>query len=266
MSEATNILKLESHVLEILKEAKNRFFDTQLNQFKSLNLKGLNQLVTNTDLATEAFLVEQLSKILPNSSFVVEEDTASRISSAPYEWIIDPLDGTTNYVHQIPVYSISIGLTEKGKPIAGFVYELNRDELFYATSESEAYCNGDIISVNTERQLADSLIATGFPYFDFDGLDNYLDVLQFAMKNTRGVRRLGSAAVDLAYVACGRFDAFFEYGLNAWDVAGGAYIVERAGGKVSDFGEGDDFIFGKQILASTEELHATFIKELSKMK
>jgi len=257
--------QLEKQLSDVMREAKHRFFDQVKNDFNTLDIKGLNQLVTNTDVAVEQFLVSELQKIIPNASFVTEEETVSGTHRAEYEWIIDPLDGTTNYVHQIPVYSISIALTKNGDLIAGFVYELNRDEMFMATYETPATCNGLKIAVNANRSLADSLVATGFPYFDFNGLDEYLEVLRFAMKNTRGVRRLGSAAVDLVYVACGRFDSFFEYGLNAWDVAGGAYIVQRAGGKVSDFKGGNDFIFGKQILAATNETYNGFLSELTRL-
>lgn len=254
-----------SDVSQILQAARENFFHRDFTD-QQLDLKGLNQLVTETDVNTEKFLVAELTKLLPAASFITEEVTVIRKSNSRFEWIIDPLDGTTNYVHNIPAYSISVGLTENGQAIAGFVYELNRNELFLATEIDEAQCNGKAIHVNVGRSLSDSLVATGFPYFEFDQMEAYIEVLKFSMRNTRGVRRLGSAAVDLAYVACGRFDAFFEYGLNAWDVAAGAYIVQRAGGKVSDFSGGDGHIFGRQILASSLEVYDPYLEALSVLK
>lgn len=261
-----NLNNLESNVISILKEAKSTFFDKYSGEYNNLDLKGLNQLVTNTDIATEKFLVNAFNKLIPNASIIGEENTASQIKTAEYEWIIDPLDGTTNYVHKIPVFSISVALRHNGNAIAGFIYELNRDEMFYANQAEEAFCNDRIIQVNKNQILSESLIATGFPYYDFSGMEAYLDVLRFSMNNTRGVRRLGSAAVDLAYLACGRFDAFFEYGLSPWDVAAGAYIVECAGGKVSDFSGGDNYIFGRQILATVPELYQVYLNQVEKMK
>jgi myo-inositol-1(or 4)-monophosphatase len=261
-----HIKHLEAQVVAILKEAKSRFFDAHSGDYSSLDIKGLNQLVTNTDVATEKFLVQELGKLIPDCGFIAEEGHHKEIPTSGFQWIIDPLDGTTNYVHKIPVYSISVALQLDGKVIAGFVYELNRDELFYANQQGEAFCNHRPIAVNQNRSLEDTLVATGFPYYDFDHMEAYLDVLRFSMQNTRGIRRLGSAAVDLAYVACGRFDAFFEYGLAPWDVAAGAYIVTCAGGKVSDFAGGDNFIFGKQILATIPDVYSVYLSQVEKMK
>lgn len=234
-------------IISIIKEAKSRFFDGQRHSFKELDSKGLNQLVTNIDIATEKYLVDEFSKLIPNSSFIAEESHGTK-SDAEFQWIIDPLDGTTNFIHQIPAYSISVALQQNGKTIAGFIYELNRDEMFVAT-ELGAFLNDQPISVTKTANMADTLIATGFPYYDFKDMQSYLKVLEHCMRNTRGVRRLGSAAVDLAYVAMGKFDGFFEVGLSPWDVAAGAYIVQQAGGKVTDFSGGDSFIFGGEIIA-----------------
>jgi len=236
-----------SEIISIIKEAKSRFFDGQKHSFNELDSKGLNQLVTNIDIATEKYLVDEFSKLIPNSSFIAEESHGTT-SDAEFQWIIDPLDGTTNFIHQIPAYSISVALQQNGQTIAGFVYELNRNEMFVAT-ERGAFLNDESISVTKTDNMEDTLIATGFPYYDFKDMDSYLRVLEHCMRNTRGVRRLGSAAVDLAYVAMGRFDGFFEVGLSPWDVAAGAYIVQQAGGKVTDFNGGDSFIFGGEIVA-----------------
>lgn len=240
-------MELHDRIIQILREAKSTFFSGQEHRHDQLDLKGLNQLVTDVDVATERFLVDKLSELLPGSSFIAEENTGTQ-SDAEYQWIIDPIDGTTNFVHQIPVYSISVALQQNGKTIAGFVYELNRDEMFHANA-SGAWVNEKPISVTTTEVMSDTLVATGFPYYTFEHVPNYLEVLAYCMKNTRGIRRLGSAAVDLAYVACGRFDGFFEIGLSPWDVAAGAYIVQQAGGKVTDFKGENDFIFGGEIIA-----------------
>ncbi|MFN8237604.1 MAG: inositol monophosphatase family protein [Chitinophagales bacterium] len=134
--------------------------------------------------------------------------------------------------------------------VVGVVYELNRNELFYAARDKGAFLNGKRISVSQTTQLANSLIATGFPYYDFDLLDNYLNVFQELMTNTHGIRRLGSAAIDLCFTACGRFDAFFEYSLSPWDVAAGALILKEAGGEIHDFKGGNNWLYGRQILGS----------------
>ena len=134
------------------------------------------------------------------------------------------------------------------------MYEINRDELFYAWQNSSAFLNGKEIRVKQNPELSKSLLATGFPYYDFDVMQKYLETLRVLMIGTRGMRRMGSAAVDLAYVACGRFDGFFEYGLNSWDVAGGAFIVQQAGGKISDFSGNENYLFGREIIAASSAL------------
>jgi len=225
--------------------------------------KSFNQLVSYVDKNAEKMLVEGLLKILPSAGFITEEETIS-IEEKEFMWVIDPLDGTTNFVHQIPVYSISVGLLHHKKTVMGIVYEINRDELFYAWENSKAYLNGEVIQVKQNAELSKSLLATGFPYYDFDIMQKYLETLRILMKGTQGMRRMGSAAVDLAYVACGRFDGFFEYGLHAWDVAGGAFIVQQAGGKISDFSGNNDFIFGKEIIASSKNLYHPLFKVVNK--
>jgi len=216
--------------------------------------KSFNQLVSYVDKTAEEKLVAGLKKIFPDAGFITEEQTVVS-EEKEWLWVIDPLDGTTNFIHQIPVYSISIGLLKNKKPMMGIVYEINRDELFYAWENSKAYLNGKEIHVKQNAELSMSLLATGFPYYDFDIMQKYLETLHVLMKGTRGMRRMGSAAVDLAYVACGRFDGFFEFGLSSWDVAGGIFIVQQAGGKLSDFSGGDDYIFGREIIASSAALH-----------
>jgi myo-inositol-1(or 4)-monophosphatase len=237
-----------------------QFIDTEAKGFSydKVEEKSFNQLVSYVDKTAEEKLVKGLSEIFPEAGFITEEQTI-QTEEKEYMWVIDPLDGTTNFIHQIPVYSISIGLLCNRQPVMGIVYEVNRNELFYAWEGSKAYLNGNEISVKQNDSLDKSLLATGFPYYDFDGMKGYLEALQYFMRHTQGMRRMGSAAVDLAYVACGRFDGYFEYGLSPWDVAGGVFIVQQAGGKVTDFKGGDDCIFGRSIVAASSALFNDFM-------
>lgn len=213
-----------------------------------VELKDFNSLVSYVDKQAEQMIVKRLHELLPEAGFIAEEGTGEPVENG-YNWIVDPLDGTTNFVHGIPVFSVSIALMHKNELLIGVVNEVNRHECFYAYKGGGAFCNQKPIKVTDTPKLSGGVIATGFPYADFKEISLYMNTLQRMMESSRGLRRLGSAAVDLAYVAAGRFDAFFEYNLNPWDVAAGALLVQEAGGKVTDFRNGDDFIFGKQILA-----------------
>ena len=221
--------------------------------------KGFNDLVSYVDKTSEEILVNGLKKLIPDAGFITEENTLT-LKDRDYVWIIDPLDGTTNFVHGIPCYCVSVGLTYKQELILGIVHEVNLDECFYARKGGGAYLNGTKILVSTIPTLSKSLVATGFPYHDFVQMKEYMEVFDYCMKNTQGLRRLGSAAVDLAYVACGRFEVFYEYGLNPWDIAAGALIVKEAGGQVSDFKSENNFLFGREIIASNTAVHAEFQK------
>lgn len=231
--------------------------EAQHFDFAMVETKGLNQLVSYVDKTAEEKLVEGLKKILPEAGFITEEQTIAT-EEKDMMWVIDPLDGTTNYIHQLPIYSISIGLIKKGKPILGVVYEPNRHELFYAWHKGGSFLNGRKIMVKQNNHLNKSLLATGFPYYDFELMPKYLNTLQQFLKQSQGMRRMGSAAVDLAYVSCGRFDGFFEYGLNPWDVAAGVLLVQEAGGKVTTFNGDDDAIFGRQIIAASQLIYPEF--------
>ncbi len=220
--------------------------------YNDVEIKGLNDLVSYVDKTSEKLLVEKLTQILPEAGFIVEENTKSEIKD--YNWIVDPLDGTTNFIHGIPSYAISIALEYKSEIIIGVVYEISRDECFYAYKNGGAFLNESIIRVSERNKLSDSLIATGFPIYNFSKLDSYISTLTYLMKNTHGIRRIGAAAVDLCYLACGRVDGFFEYNLNAWDVAAGALIVREAGGTVSDFKKKNNWLFGKEIVATNTKI------------
>ena len=215
--------------------------------------KGLHDLVSYVDKESERQIIEQLTVLLPESGFIAEEGTSAKHGER-YNWVIDPLDGTTNYIQGVPIYAVSIGLLDHDELVLGVVYEVGLDECFYAWKEGGAFINGLPIRVSSRNDIQDALLATGFPYNDFSRLDEYLELLKWTMTNARGVRRLGSAATDLAYVACGRFDSFWEYDLKPWDVAAGALIVKEAGGIVTDFSGSDAYIFGKEIIASNAML------------
>jgi myo-inositol-1(or 4)-monophosphatase len=223
----------------------------------SVESKSLNNLVSHVDRTAESRLVEGLGRLLPSAGFIAEEGTGARGSDL--NWIIDPLDGTTNFVHGLPCYCISVGLADAQGMRLGVVLEVTRAECFTAWKGGGAYLNGHPIRVSQRAQLQDSLLATGFPYDDFGREAAYLELLRALMHNSRGIRRLGSAAADLAYVACGRFEAFYEYGLNPWDVAAGALLVQEAGGRVSDFGDGGNWLFGEEIVATNGHIHAGLI-------
>jgi len=221
--------------------------------------KGIHDFVTQVDKNSEKQLIKGLSEILPGSGILAEENTANT-QAEELMWIIDPLDGTTNFIHSIPVYSISVALQQHGQTILGIVYEINMQECFYAWKGGKAYLNDREIRVSSTSNMHHALFATGFPYYDYSRIGPYMDLLSYLVQHTSGLRRLGSAAVDLAYVACGRFEGFYEYGLHSWDVAAGAFIVQQAGGRVCDFRGGESFVFGKEIIATNSVIFNDFMK------
>lgn len=248
---------ITDQVMEIAKEV-GLFIKNEREKFnyQSVEIKGLNDLVSYVDKTSEKLIVDQLKPLLNNVGFIVEENTVSE--KKEYNWIVDPLDGTTNFVHGVPSYAISIALEYKGEIILGVVYEVSRNECFSAFKGGGAYLNGKLISVSKQKTLTESLIATGFPIYNFERIKPFLICLEHLMRNSHGVRRIGAAAVDLCYLACGRVDGFFEYNLNAWDVAAGALIVKEAGGTISDFNLGSNWLFGKEIIATNSLIKLEF--------
>lgn len=240
----------------IRKESMN--FDANAIEFK-----GLNDLVSYVDKNAEKQLVRNLKKLIPEAGFTTEEETINSKGEV-YNWIIDPLDGTTNFIHGIPVYAISIALYEGDQPVIGVVYEINRGEMFYTYKGGAAYLNNKEIRVSVRTALADCLLATGFPYYQFDKQAKYMQLFSEMMQKCHGLRRIGSAAVDLAYVACGRFDAFFEYNLNSWDVAAGAYLVQQAGGNIVNFSGGDEFLMTREILATNAKIDGELLETIDR--
>ena len=223
--------------------------------------KGMHDLVSYVDKESEKRIITELQKLLPESGFIAEEGT-NDTRGERFNWVIDPLDGTTNFIQGVPVYCVSIGLLDGDELVVGVVYEVGRDECFYAWKNGGAYLNGEKITVSDRSDIHDALLATGFPYSDFSRIEEYIEFLRWAMKNARGVRRLGSAAADLAYVACGRFDAFWEYDLKPWDVAAGSLLVKEAGGMVSDYSGGDNYLFGREIVASNSLINRTILDKI----
>lgn len=230
---------------------------------KRTETKGLNNFVSYVDKGAEEIIVKKLSLLLPEAGFITEEGTSEKKSSR-YYWVIDPLDGTTNFLHGVPPYAVSIGLKEFDDFIAGVIYEITGDEMFTAWKNGGAWLNGRNIKVSDTLKLSDSLIATGFPYSDFSRLDKYLDCFAYFCKNTHGIRRLGSAATDIAYIACGRFEAFYEYGLHPWDVAAGIVILREAGGRVSDFSGNENKLHGEEIVAAGKAVFPEILEIINK--
>jgi myo-inositol-1(or 4)-monophosphatase len=205
-------------------------------------------MVTYVDKTAESRIVAALREILPNSGFIAEEGTAGA-NGEKYRWVIDPLDGTTNYIHGISPYAVSIALMEDEEIVMGVIYEISLDEMFYAWKDSSAYLNGKKIQVSKAATTSEALIGTGFPYYDFSMLDKYMEAMNYFMRKSHGMRRLGSAAADMAYVAAGRFEAFYEHALHPWDVAAGIIILNQAGGRVCDFNGGVNYLFGGEMIA-----------------
>lgn len=259
-----NYQKLCFQVQEIVRETGKFILEEKEKILVSdVELKSEASLVTYVDKTAEAQIVSALKKLIPDSGFVAEEGTANSANEI-FKWFIDPLDGTTNYIHGITPFSVSVGLSENEELVLGVVYEISSNEMFYAWKGSPAFLNGKEIKVATAKHSVDTLIATGFPYYDFDKTENYIDALRELMKTTRGIRRLGSAAIDLCYVAAGRFDAFFEHALHAWDVAAGVFILQQAGGKTSDFKGGNNWLFGGEMVAASENYYPEFFEIINK--
>lgn len=238
-----SVCEIARNVGNFMAEERKTFDDSKIE------IKGVHDLVSYVDKTAEIRIIKELQQLVPEAGFIAEEGT-NNTRGERFNWVIDPLDGTTNYIHGIPIYSVSIALIDGNEPVLGVVYEVGHDECFYAWKDGGAFLNGQPIKVSNRSEVGNALLATGFPYSDFSRLDSYVEMFKWAMTNARGVRRLGSAAADLAYIACGRFDAFWEYDLKPWDVAAGVIIVTEAGGKVTDYKGGSDYLFGREIVAT----------------
>lgn len=221
---------------------------------EKIQIKGHNDFVSYVDKSAEQLIVDELKEILPVAGFITEEGTEKRDNN-PLKWVIDPLDGTTNFIHGVPCFAVSIALIHEKEPMIGVVYEVNQHEMFSAWKNGGAFLNDLPMAVSSNGTVKDSLLGTGFPYYDYQYMEQYMELFKYLMQHSRGLRRPGSAATDLAYVASGRFDAFYEYSLSPWDVAAGVLLVREAGGIVTDFSGGDDAIFTKEIIAANNLVH-----------
>ncbi len=250
-------------VIDLIKNTAN-YIRKEAESSKRIESKGKNDFVTHIDKGSEERLVDGLSKLLPEAGFIAEEGTSKKIGDR-FNWIIDPIDGTTNFIHGLSPYAISIALEDNKQIVLGVVYELGLDECFYSWKDAKSYLNGKEISVSKASTVSESLIATGFPYSNYSLMKGFMNSLDYFMKNSHGLRRLGSAATDLAYVACGRFEGFYEYDLKPYDVAAGAFIVQQAGGKNCDFNGGNDYIYGKEIVSSNDLIFDEFKTTINKL-
>ena len=223
-------------------------------QNHEIHFKDPRNLVTEVDLVCEALLIKGLSALLPEAGFQTEEGLVPGRDHG-LRWVVDPLDGTTNFVHQLPMVSVSIALVSDQSVNLAVVYAPFQDEMFTALRGQGAWLNGQPLRVSRPQALGDALLATGFPFHRFDRMESYMEVLQSLMRQCRGLRRMGSAAIDLAYVAAGRFDGYFEFNLQPWDVAAGLLLVEEAGGRTGCIRPSYHPLDGREILAAPQELY-----------
>jgi myo-inositol-1(or 4)-monophosphatase len=231
----------------------------------NIEKKGKVDLVTDADRRSEDLIRKIISENFPDHQFIAEEGTESK-GDSEYRWLVDPLDGTTNYAHGFPVWCVSVALTKGNDIITGCVYNPNLDECFTAETGSGAYLNGDKISVSGAEKLDDALLATGFPYDIRETDDDNLKEFTAFYKRAQAVRRAGAAALDLAYVACGRFDGFWEFKLSPWDIAAGILMVTEAGGKATSY-SGDKYdIYKGELVASNGLIHEPMVEILGKLR
>lgn len=251
--------KIKSTLLEALAKA-GKLIRTNFGKEQAITKKGEFNLVTEIDKAAEKAVVGLILKRFPGHSILAEESPA--VTGSGCRWIIDPIDGTTNFAHGFPIVSVSIGFEKDGRLEMGGVFDPMRKELFFAERGRGATLNGKRIHVSKARTLSESLLATGFPYDRKKNPEDYLGMLRVFLTRIQGIRRGGSAAIDLCNVACGRFDGYYEMKLSPWDKAGGMIIVEEAGGKLTDFSGSPLTLTGLQNLATNGLIHAEMLKAL----
>ena len=237
-----------------------------LENIERLNIeqKGMNDFVSEVDKEAEQIIIQTIQKYYPDHAILAEESGVSGSKNSAFEWIIDPLDGTTNFLHKYPQFSVSIAIKEKGKLMHGVVFDPIRDEMFSATRGDGAKLNNYRIRASDQKSLENALLATGFPYHDFSYIDSYMNSLKSFMQSTAGIRRAGSAALDLAYVACGRVDGFWEFNLKPWDIAAGALIAQEAGAFATDFKGGNNYLASGNIVVANPKLYKHMVQTLTK--
>ncbi len=236
----------------------------ELDQLR-IGRKGPNDFVTEVDQAAEQAIVDVLRTAYPDHAILAEESGASANLHDENDnvWIIDPLDGTTNFIHGFPQYAVSIALQQRGQITQAVVYDPNRNELFTATKGAGAFLNDKRLRVAKRDKLADALIGTGFPYSDLSALDDYVKMFHLMTQKSAGLRRPGSAALDLAYVAAGRLDGFFEKNLKPWDMAAGALLISEAGGIVANFSGESDYLYKGDVIAGSPKVFAQMLNVLA---
>lgn len=231
----------------------------------TIGVKQQNDFVTEVDRAAEAIIIETLREVYPSHAILAEESGLSEQTSE-FQWIIDPLDGTTNFIHGFPQYAISIALAHKGILTHAVVYDPNRNELFTASKGGGAFLNDKRIRVSKCVKLEESLLGTGFPYRLFDHVDTYLAIFKEMTKRSVGVRRPGAASLDLAWVACGRIDGFWEFGLAPWDMAAGALLILEAGGLVSDLAGDSNYLQTGNIVGGTPKVFNQLLQTIQPLR
>ncbi|NML14662.1 inositol monophosphatase family protein [Azohydromonas caseinilytica] len=229
-----------------------------------INTKGPNDFVSEVDQAAEQVIIETLLQAYPGHGILAEESGREHgARNSEYVWIIDPLDGTTNFIHGFPVYAVSIALAHRGVVQQAVVYDPTRNDLFYATKGRGAYLNDRRLRVSKRTRMQDALIGTGFPFRRGDNFKRYLKMFEEVMQQCAGLRRPGAAALDLCYVAAGYYDAFFETGLNPWDVAAGSLIITEAGGLIGNFTGESDYLFQREVVAGTPRIFGQLVQTLA---
>ena len=238
-----------------------RLLKANLKKTRTIEFKGVIDLVTEMDRAAEDLIIGRLREAFPDIGILTEERDELP-SASKYRWIIDPLDGTTNYAHGFPFFCVSIALEEEQQVILGVVYDPNFDELFVAEKGKGALLNGEKITPSTTHQISDALLATGFPYDIRTSKQNNIEEFSRFAVRARAIRRPGSAVLDLCYVACGRSDGFWELKLQPWDMAAGSLMVTEAGGIITDLGGGTFSLSGREVLASNGKIHQAMLEVL----
>jgi myo-inositol-1(or 4)-monophosphatase len=230
----------------------------------TISTKGVNDFVTEVDQAAEQAIIETLLTAYPGHAILAEESgRAHGAKHSDYLWIIDPLDGTTNFIHGFPVYAVSIALSFRGKIEQAVVYDPTRNDLFFASKGRGAFLNDRRLRVSKRIRLAESLIGTGFPFRKGDNFKRYVEMFEQVMQHCAGVRRPGAAALDLCYVAAGWYDGFFETGLQPWDVAAGSLMITEAGGLIGNFTGDSDFLYQREAVAGTPKVYGQLVKLLA---
>lgn len=250
MEKKLNLENIKNGAIKVAMEAAE-FLQKEAASFKTdkIEYKDVNNVVSYVDKETEKLIVKGLDSLKTGAGFITEEDTVETGDKKGLNWIIDPLDGTANYVHGLPHYSVSIALAKGKDVLIGIIVHAVNGDVYHCIKGGGAYKNEQKLKVSKAKELGQSLMATGFPYYKFEEMNKYLRVLESLMQKTHGLRRFGSAALDLAYVAAGSYDGFFEYNLNSWDMAAGVLLVQEAGGVVTDFKGGNDYLFGGDVVA-----------------